>query len=117
MIWIDQIDALNVNNLLTAKPSVILINVNENDYLSNENEFITDIKNWVKEFSPNSPIILFSADYETKLSDLNDTNSAELFDNSSSLPKIINEMRNCLNLISFYTCGPIEARQWTIRSI
>lgn len=108
----DHIDALNMHNLLTAKPSVILVNVNESDYLNQTNEFLDSIKEWAAEYSPDSSIILFSADYETKLNEQQESNQ---FDTSSALPKIIQEMRKALNLISFYTCGDIEARQWTIR--
>lgn len=106
----DEIKALNTFNLLTAKPMVILVNVNPHDYLNNSNEFLKDINLWVEEFSSTSKVILFSADYETKL------NNGEELNGESILPEIINEMRNALNLISFYTCGPLEARQWTIRS-
>ncbi|GMM48120.1 Ylf2 protein [Pichia kluyveri] len=112
----DHIDALNIHNLLTTKPSVILVNVNEEDYLRNDNEFLNDIKNWVNEFSPDSPIILFSADHETKLNNQQkEIGINESYESSSALPIIIQEMRKVLNLISFYTCGEIEARQWTIR--
>lgn len=33
----------------------------------------------------------------------------------SALPKIITTMRQKLDLISFFTCGPDEVREWTIR--
>ena len=33
----------------------------------------------------------------------------------SALPKIITTMRQALNLGSFFTTGPDEVRQWTIR--
>ncbi|KAG0691438.1 hypothetical protein C6P40_000055 [Pichia californica] len=115
--WLNyQIDALNSHNLLTAKPSIILINVNENDFFNQSNEFLIDIENWVKEFSPDSSIILFSANYETKLSEIQNENEIN-FESKSALPKIIQEMRKALNLISFYTCGNIESRQWTIRKL
>lgn len=73
------------------------------------------------EYSPGSPIILFSADYETKLNELNESRDIQnddaenAYEMSSALPEIIQQMRKVLNLISFYTCGDIEARQWTIR--
>lgn len=109
----DQIDALNTHNLLTAKPSVILVNVNESDYLNQQNEFLNDIQKWVDEFSPGSPIILFSAGFETKLNEENQ--SVDQYESNSALPAIIQQMRKVLHLISFYTCGDIEARQWTFR--
>ncbi|ODV83000.1 hypothetical protein CANARDRAFT_178023 [[Candida] arabinofermentans NRRL YB-2248] len=107
----DQIDILNTHNLLTAKPAVFLVNVSEQDFLAQSNEFLNDIKSWVEENAPGSPVILFSASYETKLAELGD----EVDMDNSSLSEIIQEMRRQLKLISFYTCGPIEARQWTIR--
>ncbi len=33
----------------------------------------------------------------------------------SALPSIIIQMRKSLDLLSYYTCGPIEAHQWTVR--
>ncbi|GME73689.1 unnamed protein product [Ambrosiozyma monospora] len=110
--WTDeQIDALNAHTLLTAKPSVFLVNVNEQDYLSKSNEFLEGIQEWVDENAPGSAVILFSADYETKLNEQDPDSTHE----TSALPLAIQEMRKSLNLISFYTCGPIEARQWTVR--
>ena len=35
---------------------------------------------------------------------------------TSALPKIITTMRQKLDLISFFTCGPDEVREWTIRN-
>lgn len=109
----DHIDALNVHNLLTAKPGVILVNVSKEDYLNQNNVFLKDIQSWVDEFSPGSPVILFSADLETKLNE--EYESDIKYKSTSALPGIIQQMRKVLNLISFYTCGDIEARQWTIR--
>ncbi|OWB52741.1 hypothetical protein B5S27_g4322 [[Candida] boidinii] len=107
----DQIDILNSYTLLTAKPTVFLVNVNEQDFLSQTNEFLPKIQEWVDEYAMGSQVILFSASYETKLNNENPETTHE----SSSLPSIINQMRESLNLISFFTCGPIEARQWTVR--
>lgn len=105
----DEIEILNTHNFLTAKPTVFLLNVNELDYLSNENEFKESVEQWVDKFSPGDEVILFSGEYERSLGEKDDDFS------TSALSNITDRMRNALKLISFYTCGPMEAHQWTIR--
>ncbi|KAH3660116.1 hypothetical protein OGAPHI_007321 [Ogataea philodendri] len=102
----EEIEALNEHSLLTAKPAIFLLNVSKQDYLSGENEFLSSVQCWVDENAPGSAVMMFSADYESQI-----VESGE----NSAIPKIVNAMRDALKLISFYTCGPIEARQWTIR--
>ncbi|KXI72427.1 UNVERIFIED_CONTAM: hypothetical protein ACS92_07560, partial [Bacillus cereus] len=102
----DQIEALNSYSLLTAKPTVFLLNSSKNDYLRGENEFLPHGEDWVRHNAPESPVILFSAEYETE---------AVESGGPSAIPLIVEQMRQALHLISFYTCGPIEARQWTVR--
>lgn len=104
----EDVDTLNSYNLLTAKPIVYLLNCSEEDYLRQDNQFLGQIKEWIQENSPGSPVILFSLSYETKLLE---NESVE----NSVLSSVIHQMRESLNLISFYTCGEKEARQWTIR--
>lgn len=107
--WEDlEIGIINSYNLLTAKPTVILLNVNEEDFMRQDNEFLASIKLWIEGNCPQDKLTLFSAQHETKI--LQEQNTA-----SSAIPAIVNEMRNALHLISFYTCGPQEARQWTVR--
>lgn len=105
----DEIKALNSFNLLTAKPMVVLVNVSAQDFLAGTNEFLPQIKEWVAEYAGQSQVILFSADHETKL------NAGEV-EGPSALPNVIAEMRRALALIAFYTCGPLEARQWSVRA-
>lgn len=104
----EEIDIINSYNLLTAKPTVYLLNVNEEDYKSQSNEFLSQIQEWMEENSPQDELVIFSAQYETKLNE-----SGNLED--SAIPRIVERMRDALHLISFYTCGPKEARQWTVR--
>ncbi|CDK26851.1 unnamed protein product [Kuraishia capsulata CBS 1993] len=108
--WSDsQIEILNRNNFLTAKPCVFLLNTDLHDFESQSNDFLESVEEWVSLNSPGSETILFSAQNEWDLSEISDTES------KSALPTIITAMRNALGLISYYTCGPLEARQWTVR--
>ncbi|KAL6947086.1 Obg-like ATPase [Hanseniaspora vineae] len=129
--WTDQeVEILNKHNFLTSKPTIFLLNVNPRDYLLQENQFKQKVQEWISKYSPNDHLILFSAELETKYNELggdtleffeycssqiNSSTKASDAKTTSCLPDIIKQMRKSLKLISFYTCGPIECRQWTIR--
>ncbi|SCU97497.1 LAMI_0F10286g1_1 [Lachancea mirantina] len=106
----NEVAVLNKHNFLTAKPTVILLNVGVQDYVHKENRHLQEVRDWVEEYSPGSQLLLFSAEFETIY---NAQNVAQPF--QSAMSEIILEMRKSLGLISFFTCGPLEARQWTIR--
>ncbi|KAI5960809.1 uncharacterized protein KGF55_004379 [Candida pseudojiufengensis] len=109
--WNDEeIEFINTLNLLTAKPTVYLLNVSKEEYLNQKNQFWSDVEKWINEHSKNDKLIMFSAEYEHEQIE-NSTDES----NNSIIPSVIESMRNSLNLISFYTCGDIESRQWTIR--
>lgn len=111
--WLNEdIDGLNKHNFLTAKPVTYLLNVNEEDYLRQDNEFLQLVQNWIKENSPNDNLLIFSAAVEAKL---HENQAKELDGLKTAIPKIIQEMKNNLNLISFFTCGDVEAREWPLR--
>lgn len=122
---------LNRNNFLTAKPSLVLLNVSAKDYLLQHNEFLAPVKQWLDVYSPNDEIVLFSAEFETAYNQFREnddtkglmqycekicgTPADQLQHVESALPTILLKMRELLHLISFFTCGPSESRQWTIR--
>lgn len=106
----DEVEILNNLNLLSTKPSVYLANMSEEEYLKRDYK-LQDLQDWVKEFAPGSPVIAFSASYESKLAD----EAPETVSETSALPEIIRSMRRALRLISYFTCGPLECREWTVR--
>ncbi|CAM9017829.1 hypothetical protein WICANDRAFT_29154 [Wickerhamomyces anomalus NRRL Y-366-8] len=105
----DDVKVINKHKFLTAKPTVYLLNVSKQDYESQTNKYIEGVQNWLKEYSPNDKLIMFSADHEHE------------FVNSEESSPIINEMvlamKDSLNLISYYTCGQIEAKEWNIKKL
>ncbi|CEP60848.1 Ylf2p LALA0_S02e01002g [Lachancea lanzarotensis] len=126
----EQADILNKHNFLTAKPTLVLLNVSPKDYLLQSNKYTRDVEHWIAENSPGDKLLLFSAEFETvhnQFSAANDQQGLENYCQSavadssaevrtqSCLPELIVEMRKSLGLISFFTCGPAEARQWTLR--
>lgn len=109
-VWTDEeIDYINGLNLLTAKPTVYLLNVSKSDYIAGTNQFWGRVQEWITTNSGNDKLIMFSAEYEHALI------TGEPQDKELIVPAVIQEMRDSLHLISFYTCGDIESRQWTLR--
>ncbi|KAK9475293.1 P-loop containing nucleoside triphosphate hydrolase protein [Dipodascopsis tothii] len=114
-----EVEIINNMLLLTAKPSIYLINLSERDYVRKKNKNLLAIKQWIDENSPGDVIIPLSVSFEERLTGYE--TEAEIDEECkkvgavSALPKIITTMRAALNLISFFTCGADEVREWTIR--
>lgn len=114
-----EVEAINGMLLLTAKPCIYLINLSERDYVRKKNKHLLKIKEWVDVHSPGDLIIPISVSLEEKLAGMADDAEREAYCKelgaTSALPKIIVAMRQKLDLISFFTGGPDEVREWTIR--
>lgn len=114
-----EVEVINQMLLLTAKPAIYLVNLSERDYIRKKNKHLLMIKQWVDENSPGDLIIPVSVSLEERLAQMETDEERkeelEKLGTQSALPKIITTMRNALNLISFFTCGPDEVREWTIR--
>lgn len=118
-VWF-QVEVINPLFLLSAKNVVFLINLSEKDYIRKKNKHLPKVAEWIKEHAPGDPIIPLSVSFEERLTRFE--NEAEVKEEckkvgaESALPKIIIQMRKALNLGSFFTVGPDEVRQWTIRN-
>ncbi|KAK0383043.1 hypothetical protein NLU13_8959 [Sarocladium strictum] len=115
-----EVEVINPLFLLTAKPVVYLVNLSEKDYIRKKNKHLPKIAEWVKEHAEGDPIIPLSISYEERLTRF-ETEAEALEEQKnvgaeSALPKIIAQMRKALQLGSFFTTGPDEVRQWTIRN-
>ncbi|CAN3371943.1 hypothetical protein DIURU_002544 [Diutina rugosa] len=112
---------LNKYNFLTAKPSVYLVNVSETDYATQTSKYLKDIRQWVADSSfgdEPDPVVLVSAAAETKMATLEGeelSSYEQELGRGSAISTLVDEMRSALGLISFYTCGPEEAHQWSVR--
>ncbi|KAH8808170.1 P-loop containing nucleoside triphosphate hydrolase protein [Xylogone sp. PMI_703] len=115
-----EIEFINPLFLLTAKPVVFLVNLSEKDYIRRKNKHLGKIAEWVKTNAAGDPIIPISICLEERLSRFEtDAEAQEELKNlgvESALPKAIVAMRKALDLGSFFTTGPDEVRQWTIRN-
>ncbi|KAH3898759.1 Ola1p [Saccharomycodes ludwigii] len=113
-----EVEIINSMQLLTAKPCIYLINLSERDYIRKKNKHLLRIKEWVDKNSPGDLIIPFSVCLEERLSHMTEEEGAEelkKIGTISALPKIVTTMRKKLDLISFFTAGDCEVREWTIR--
>jgi obg-like ATPase 1 len=115
-----EVEIINTMFLLTAKPSIYLINLSEKDFLRKKNKWLSKIKEWVDTYSPGDIIVPLSVCYEERLSHM-ETDEERLAEEEkigakSVLPKLITLMRSKLQLISYFTAGEkTEVREWTIR--
>lgn len=114
-----EIEVINPLFLLTAKPVVYLVNLSERDFIRKKNKHLPAIAQWIQEHATGDPIIPISVSFEERLTRLSDAEAEEEQKKAgaqSALPKLIVQMRKALNLGSFFTVGPDEVRQWTIRN-
>jgi len=100
--------------LLSAKPVIYVINVDE-DFT--ETEEIVKMKQQAKKEGAN--VILLSGKIEAELAEMEQSEKElflkELNLSESALDRLIKISYDTLNLITFYTAGPKEARGWTIK--
>lgn len=103
-------------NLISAKPVIYVANVSEDDILSEDNEFVTKIKEFAK--TEDAEAVTISAQIEAEISQLDEEEKkvflSELGLDNSGLDKLIQASYTLLGLMSFFTVGPKEARAWTI---
>ncbi|KAF8410672.1 hypothetical protein HHK36_003204 [Tetracentron sinense] len=112
-----DVEILNTFQLLTAKPVVYLVNMNERDYQRKKNKYLPKIHAWVQEHG-GEPIIPFSCALERNLADLPEDEAAKYCEENkvqSALTKIIKTGFSAINLIYFFTAGPDEVKCWQIR--
>lgn len=104
-------------NLITNKPFIYLANVNENDLLNEENDYVKKVREKASE--QNAAVVLMCAQIESELAEL-DEESKKLFLNdlgiqNSGLDQLIHITYHLLGLKTFFTVGSDEVRAWTFR--
>jgi obg-like ATPase 1 len=94
--------------------------LSERDYIRKKNKYLPKVMEWIKENAAGDPILPISVSLEERLSRLETEEEVQKeikeLGVDSALPKAITAMRKVLNLGSFFTTGPDEVRQWTIRN-
>merc|ERR1719410_2975371 len=126
-----EVEIIRDWTLLTTKPQVYIINMDQKSFIRKGNKWLPKINTWVKQHG-GGQIIPMSVEFEQNLFDLEDEARKAFLDQctqeakgygitnpnllpKSVIPKMIRAGRQALCLISFYTAGPKEVRAWTIQ--
>ncbi|MDP1723985.1 MAG: redox-regulated ATPase YchF [Alphaproteobacteria bacterium] len=102
-------------NLITAKPILYVFNVDEGSAATGNKFSIIAME---KAKAEKAPFVVISAAIESEISQLGEDDKKEFLASLNlgepGLDKVIREGHNLLNLMTFFTIGPKEARAWTI---
>ena len=112
----DDLKTWAMLQLLTAKPILFVCNVGE-DSASSGNSFTQKVFEMAEK--QNSGVVIISAQIEEEISQL-DQDEAELFLNEmglheAGLDRLIRAGYDLLQLETYFTVGPKEARAWTVK--
>ena len=113
----EEIKKIKTFNLLTSKPVLYACNVNEDD-ASDGNDFTKKIFDKAK--NENCDAIIISGSIESEIAMLEENEKNEFLKDlnleESGLNRLIRTGFKLLDLITFFTVGPNEARAWTIKN-
>ncbi len=103
---------------LTAKPEIVVLNVNEDEYSPTSMEILSERYSKILQV-PKDKIIVISAKVESELAALSQEEQkaylSELGLKTSGLERLIQKAYERLGLISFLTAGEKEVKAWTIQ--
>ena len=113
----DELDILKDLTLLTAKKSLYVANVGEDEVSDHSgNEFVKQVEDYAAK--EGSGVVVVSARIESEIAELSDEEAtaflADLGLEESGLTKLIKASYSLLGLINYFTAGEMEARAWTI---
>lgn len=105
----DETAFVKTMSLMTAKPILYVVNVDENDATNPD---------WVSPLGPSRLAIPISVKIEAEIAGLSADDAktflADLGLHESGLDRVIRECYTLLNLITYFTTGEVETRAWTI---
>ncbi len=111
----NDLDRLKGINLITAKPMMYIANVAEDGF---ENNPHLDAVNTMAE-EENAVVVAVCASIESEIALLDDDEKKEFLDDlgldEPGLNRVIFAGYSLLDLQTFFTAGPKEARAWTVR--
>jgi hypothetical protein len=112
----EQIKMFKEMQLLSSKPILYIANVSEDD-AADGNDFTTAVDDMAAKQGAGSVVISAAIEAEIALMD-SDEDKSEFLESigliETGLARIIRAGYDLLGLITYFTCGPKEARAWTI---
>ncbi len=112
----DKLKIFNSLFLLTAKPTLYVCNVNEDEAV-NGNQYTEMVQQYCQKNG--NPMIIISAEIESQIANLEDPVEQKEFLQTigleeTGLNKLIKSGYELLGLCTYFTSGPTEAHAWTI---
>ncbi|KGF46862.1 GTP-binding protein [Veillonella montpellierensis DNF00314] len=113
----EELDMLKELNLLTAKPSLFVANVAEDEVADySQNDYVKRVQDYAAK--EGSTCVVVSARIEAEIAELSDEEAAMFLEEigltESGLDKLIKASYSLLGLINYFTAGPQETHAWTI---
>jgi len=110
-----DLDSIKHYGFITAKPFMIIANVDES---AESKKHFDNIKNQYKD--KNVPIVQINAKISGELNDLDEKDKVEYLKElqlENPIDTLINSGYKLLDLTTYFTAGPKEARAWTITNL
>jgi len=105
-------------NFFTVRPSVYVINLSEEQYVSNRDNIEYRVREYFTSPGETPPFILVDALTESDIMNMDSRETEEFFKvfgiKEPAKNKIIRKVYNLLGLITFFTVGEDEVRAWNI---
>jgi GTP-binding protein YchF len=112
----DELKLLSSFQLLSVKPMLIALNLDENQ-VSESDKYLSELAK--KKLSKHTKALFFFGKIEREMSELSEKEAAvfmkEYGIKESALNNIIRESYDLLGVQSFFTCGEDECRAWTVK--
>ena len=117
--WTDEeLEKIKSYCFLTIKPILYLANVSESDLGKEDNKYVLDLKEYLK--NNNTEVIKTCCKVESELAELSIEEKEEMLEmlgiESSGLDDLINATYSLLGLKTYFTVGSDEVRAWTFRN-
>ena len=113
---IEMRDDLKNLDLLTAKPTLYVCNISEDDLMNSKNKGVEFVINKAKK--EKNQVVLICSKLEEEMMQLTPSEQSEFLQSIGldqiGLHRLILEAYKLLHLITFFTAGPKETRAWTI---
>lgn len=113
----EELEAVKVLGLLTAKPIIYAANVSEDD-LATGNEWVEQVRQVA--ITDNAQVVVVSAQVESELVELPEEERSDFLASlgveEGGLKSLIRATYELLGLRTYFTAGPKETRAWTIHA-
>lgn len=113
----EELKLIRSFNLLTAKPIIYMANINEDELLNEENEYVKQVRDYAEK--EHSEVIVVCAKIEAELAELEEEEKKEFLHElgieESGLDQLIRATYSLLGLATYFTVGTDEVKAWTFK--